>query len=85
MPTRASRQVYQNAPGFIGPLTYHEVKRRFHREISRTRKAERRRLAAICENSPDRQHRWVPWDCACTFGCDCCSLNAECSLCGAKR
>lgn len=85
MPTSTSRQIYQNVPGFIGPLTHHEVKRRFHRDRNKARKAERKRLAAICPNTADQQHVWEPWDCACTFGCDCCSLTAECRHCGAKR
>lgn len=31
------------------------------------------------------EHTWASWDCACSFGCDCCSLSQCCTVCSAKR
>lgn len=32
----------------------------------------------------DHEGTVVEWDCACSFGCDCCHLGAECTACHSK-
>lgn len=48
--------------------------------MSRKRKAEAR-ARRECE----AHGMLAPWDCYCTFGCDCCRFTHQCSTCGNKH
>lgn len=70
---------YSLAPGFIGPLTRNQTRRR---EINRAINENRKIARAAVPRCPTQHARTEPWDCGCSFGCDCCRFGRKCLDCG---